>query len=44
MMKILPEHLHRSLTWVRGTELSRHEAITLAPDLVIYFCDRHKPW
>lgn len=42
-IRTLAEHLSRSLTWDKGTELARHKDITLATDLAIYVCDSHKP-
>jgi IS30 family transposase len=43
-MSDLPEHLRRSLTWDRGTELARYDKIQLALDMPVYFCDPHSPW
>jgi len=40
----LPEHLRRSLTWDRGTELARYDKIQLELELPVYFCDPHSPW
>ena len=43
-MKDLPAHLRRSLTWDRGTELTKYKDIQLALGLPVYFCDPHAPW
>jgi IS30 family transposase len=43
-MSQLPEHLRRSLTWDRGTELARYGKIQLELAMPVYFCDPHSPW
>ena len=43
-MSQLPEHLRRSLTWDRGTELARYDKIQLNLEMPVYFCDPHAPW
>lgn len=43
-MAELPEHLRRSLTWDRGTELARYDKIQLDLGMPVYFCDPHSPW
>lgn len=43
-MKDLPEHLRRSITYDRGTEMARYPDIQLALDLPVYFCDPASPW
>ena len=40
----LPEHLRRSLTWDRGSEMARYADIQLDLDMPVYFCDPHSPW
>jgi transposase, IS30 family len=40
----LPVHLRRTLTWDQGLEMRRHQEISIALDLPIYFCDPHSPW
>ncbi|HUL47228.1 MAG TPA: IS30 family transposase [Steroidobacteraceae bacterium] len=40
----LPKQLRRSLTWDRGTEMTRHKEFSLATDVKVYFCDPHSPW
>jgi IS30 family transposase len=43
-MQNLPEHLRRSLTWDRGSELAEYARIQTALDMRVYFCDPHSPW
>jgi transposase, IS30 family len=43
-MSKLPEHLRRSLTWDRGTEMGQYRRIQLELDMPVYFCDPHAPW
>lgn len=43
-MKDLPEHLRRTLTWDRGSELAGYERITAELGLPVYFCDPRSPW
>jgi IS30 family transposase len=40
----LPEHLRRSITWDRGSELAEYRHVQLELDLPVYFCDPHSPW
>jgi transposase, IS30 family len=43
-MRQLPQHLRRSLTWDRGTEMAEYERIQLDLGMPVYFCDPHSPW
>jgi IS30 family transposase len=43
-MNTLPEQLRRSTTWDQGAEMSRHQEITIATGMPIYFCDPHSTW
>lgn len=43
-MRKLPQHLRRSITWDRGTELAEYAQIQLDLDARVYFCDPYSPW
>ena len=43
-MDQLPEHLRRSLTWDRGTEMTQYARIQTDLKMPVYFCDPHAPW
>jgi IS30 family transposase len=43
-MRRLPDHLRRSITWDRGSELAAYERIQLKLGTPVYFCDPHSPW
>jgi transposase, IS30 family len=43
-MSAHPAWFTRTLTWDRGKELSRHQAITAATGIAVYFADPHSPW
>ncbi len=40
----MPVQLRRSLTWDRGTEMSKHKDISMATKVDVYFCDPYSPW
>lgn len=43
-MKDLPEHLRRSITWDRGSEIAAYEQIRMELGAPVYLCDPHSPW
>jgi IS30 family transposase len=43
-MSELPEHLRRSITWDRGSEMANWKQIQLQLNTPVYFCDPHSPW
>jgi IS30 family transposase len=43
-LRRLPTEVRKSLTWDRGSELSKHRELSVAADLDIYFCDPASPW
>nr|WP_110463874.1 IS30 family transposase [Gulosibacter faecalis] len=43
-MRHLPEHLRRSITWDRGTELAEYQRTETELVEAVYFADPHSPW
>jgi IS30 family transposase len=43
-LSALPSWSARTLTWDRGTEMARHQHITAATGISVYFADPHAPW
>jgi len=43
-MSELPEHLRRSITWDRGSEMAHWRDISLQLNAPVYFCNPHSPW
>jgi IS30 family transposase len=39
-----PAWFARTLTWDRGTEMARHQQITAATGIQVYFADPYHPW
>lgn len=44
VVRRLPDHLRRSLTWDNGKEMAQHVDLRLAADIDVYFCDPGHPW
>jgi transposase, IS30 family len=40
----LPDHLRRSITWDRGSEMANWEDIQLQLKSPVFFCNPHSPW
>lgn len=40
----LPEHLRRTITWDRGSEMAAWQQIHMQLGAPVYFCDPHSPW
>jgi IS30 family transposase len=44
IVRTLPTHLRRSLTWDNGKEMAEHVAFSIDTDLDVYFADPGRPW
>ena len=44
IIKRLPEHMRRSLTWDQAAEMAQHAQRRIDTELEIYFCGFHRPW
>jgi IS30 family transposase len=40
----LPDHLRRSITWDRGSEMANWQRIQLQLGAPVFFCNPHSPW
>jgi transposase, IS30 family len=40
----LTDPMRKTLTWDRGTEMTRHAQFTSATGIPVYFCDAYCPW
>ncbi len=43
-MSELPDHLRRSITWDRGSEMANWRQIHMKLHAPVYFCNPHSPW
>jgi transposase, IS30 family len=44
VMGELPDHLRRSITWDRGSEMAQWQDIKLNLNAPVFFCNPHSPW
>jgi IS30 family transposase len=44
VLRTLPEHLRKSLTWDQGKEMALHKQIAFDAAIDLYFCDPRSPW
>ncbi len=43
-LKAIPEHLKKSLTYDRDSEMAEHQLFTRETKIQVYFADPHSPW
>jgi len=43
-MRELPDHLRRSITWDRGSEMAEWKRISMQLKAPVFFCNPHSPW
>ena len=44
VLRTLPQHLRKSLTWDQGKEMALHKQIAFEADIDLFFCDPRSPW
>jgi IS30 family transposase len=44
VLRTLPEHLRKSLTWDQGKEMALHKQIAFEADIDLFFADPRSPW
>jgi transposase, IS30 family len=44
VLRTMPEHLRKSLTWDQGKEMALHKQIAFDADIDLFFCDPRSPW
>jgi hypothetical protein len=40
----MPAHMKRTLTWDQGVEMARHQELTAATGVPVFFAERSSPW
>jgi len=40
----MPTHMKRTLTWDQGVEMARHQELTAATGVPVFFAERSSPW
>ena len=40
----MPTHMKRTLTWDQGVEMAKHQELTAATGVPVFFAERSSPW